>query len=83
MASWLVKRLLDLGLDVRATVRDPQDPRRTAHLSAAAEGSCGALSLCRADLLDAAGFDSAMDGCRIVIHTASPLIVRDVSWGPG
>lgn len=78
VASWLVKRLLDLGLDVRATVRDPQDPRKTAHLNAVAHDCPGTLSLLRADLLDPDAFDPAMADCRLVFHTASPLIVRRV-----
>ncbi|MDE2796968.1 MAG: NAD-dependent epimerase/dehydratase family protein [Gemmatimonadota bacterium] len=31
VASWLVKRLLESGCDVHATVRDPGDPKKTAH----------------------------------------------------
>ena len=78
VASWLVKRLLESGIDVHATVRDPHDPRKTAHLNAAAQDCPGTLSLFRADLLDTAGFDTAMADCSLVFHTASPLIVRHV-----
>ena len=78
VASWLVKRLLERGFDVHATVRDPGDPGKTDHLRAIAEDCPGALSLFRADLLDPDGFDRAMSGCTLVFHTASPLIVRDV-----
>lgn len=79
VASWLVKRLLERGLDVHGTVRDPGDPARTGHLRAIARDCPGTLSLFRADLLDPDGFDRAMEGCRLVFHTASPLIVRDVA----
>ncbi len=79
IASWLIKRLLELGVDVHATVRDTRDPTRTAHLRAAARGRPGTLSLFDADLMDAGGFDRAMAGCHLVFHTASPLIVRDVA----
>ena len=78
VASWLVKRLLELGIDVHGTVRDPRDPARTGHLRTIARGCPGTLSLFRADLLDPDGFDRAMAGCPLVFHTASPLIVRDV-----
>lgn len=78
VASWLVKRLLELGIDVHGTVRDPRDPARTGHLRTIARGRPGTLSLFRADLLDPDGFDRAMAGCPLVFHTASPLIVRDV-----
>lgn len=78
VASWLVKRLLEDGFDVHATVRDPRDPMKTSHLEAIGRGSPGTLSLFRADLLDPGSFDRAMAGCGLVFHTASPLIVRGV-----
>lgn len=78
IASWLVRRLLERGFDVHATVRDTGDPFRTGHLRAVARRRSGKLSLFDADLLEAGGFDHAMAGCHIVFHTASPLIVRDV-----
>ena len=78
IASWLVRRLLERGLDVHATVRDTGDPTRTDHLTAVARGHPATLTLFDADLLEAGGFDRAMAGCHIVFHTASPLIVRDV-----
>ena len=78
VASWLVKRLLERGFDVHATVRDPGDPKKTAHLGEIASDCPGTLSFFRADLLDPDGFDRAMAGCALVFHTASPLIVRDV-----
>ena len=77
VASWLVKRLLEAGCDVRATVRDPGDPAKTAHLRAVAHACPGTLTLFRADLLDPGGFGRAMAGCALVFHTASPLIVRE------
>ena len=78
IASWLVKGLLERDFDVRATVRDPQDPRKISHLEAIAQSCPGKLSLFRADLLDPAGFDRAMMDCTLVFHTASPLIVRNI-----
>ena len=78
IASWLVRRLLERGIDVHATVRDTRDSTRTDHLKASARGRPGTLSLFDADLLEPGGFDRAMAGCHIVFHTASPLIVRDV-----
>lgn len=78
VASWLVKRLLERGCDVRATVRDPADPKKTAHLREIAADCPGTLSLFRADLLDPDGFGRAMADCMLVYHTASPLIVRKV-----
>ena len=78
VASWLVKRLLELGHDVHATVRHAADPVETSHLEAIAADSPGALSLYEAELLDPLGFDRAMNGCEVVFHTASPVIGRGV-----
>ena len=47
VASWLVRKLLELGFDVHATVRDTRDPARTRHLEAIARGRSGTLSLCQ------------------------------------
>lgn len=78
LASWLVRRLLERGFDVRATVRDPADPRKTVHLLAMGEELPGTLALFHADLMEPGGFDRAMAGCVIVFHTASPVVVRGV-----
>ncbi len=79
VASWIVKELLDRGIDVHATVRDAKDPRKTRHLLSMASESPGSLQLFSADLLDPDGFDLAMAGCDVVFHTASPLLVRGVT----
>lgn len=78
VGSWLVRRLLESGVDVHGTVRDPADARRTAHLHRSAAGAPGRLALFAADLLREGSFDAAMAGCRVVFHTASPFIARGV-----
>jgi len=78
VGSWLVKRLLDEGFRVHATVRDPRDELRTGHLHRLAEASAGRLTLFAADLLEPTSFDAAMAGCGLVCHTASPFTVRGV-----
>lgn len=78
VGSWIVRRLLERGLQVHGTVRAPADARRTAHLRALAGDTPGRLTLFAADLLDPGGFDAAMAGCRLVFHTASPFIARGV-----
>ncbi|KAK9036033.1 hypothetical protein V6N11_078054 [Hibiscus sabdariffa] len=74
IASWLVKLLLQRGYTVRATVRDPNDPKKTEHLLSL-DGAKERLHLFKAELLDEGCFDSIVDGCRGVFHTASPVIV--------
>ncbi len=76
IASWIVKYLLADGIDVHATVRDPANLAKTGHLLKAAEGSQGKLTLFKADLLKEGAFDAAMQGCELVIHTASPFVIK-------
>ena len=71
IASWIVKLLLDKGHTVHATVRNVNDPVKVDHLRKIADESSGKLVLFEADLLKDGSFDAAMEGCELVIHTAS------------
>ncbi|KAK8702713.1 hypothetical protein V6N13_021054 [Hibiscus sabdariffa] len=73
IASWLVKLLLSRGYTVRATVRDPNDPKETEHL-VSLDGAKERLHLFKAELLEEGCFDSIVDGCQGVFHTASPVL---------
>lgn len=75
IGSWIVRTLLEAGYTVRGTVRNPQKPKGLEHLHKLSEDHPGRLSLFKADLLDAGSFDDAMDGCELVIHTASPFLL--------
>ncbi|KAJ3669246.1 hypothetical protein LUZ60_011196 [Juncus effusus] len=72
IASWIVKLLLQRGYTVRASVRDPSDPKKTEHLRAL-DGASERLHLFRANLLDEGSFDTVIEGCEAVFHTASPF----------
>ncbi|XP_043691144.1 phenylacetaldehyde reductase-like [Telopea speciosissima] len=72
IASWLVKLLLEKGYTVKASVRDPNDPKKTEHLLAL-DGAKERLQLVKANLLEEGSFDSIVDGCECVFHTASPF----------
>ncbi len=74
VASWLVKKLLDEGYVVHATVRDPDNKQKLQYLDALAEKASGSIRYFKADLLKKDGFKEAMEGCEIVFHTASPFI---------
>lgn len=78
IASWIVKFLLQRGYTVRATVRDPSNPKKVDHLLKL-DGAKERLQLFKADLLEEGSFDSAVEGCDGVFHTASPVrfIVND------
>ncbi|KAG8388989.1 hypothetical protein BUALT_Bualt02G0182800 [Buddleja alternifolia] len=72
IASWLVKVLLQRGYTVKASVRYPNDPKKTQHLLAL-DGAKERLKLIKADVLEEGSFDSIVDGCDGVFHTASPF----------
>ncbi|KAI3796456.1 hypothetical protein L1987_39127 [Smallanthus sonchifolius] len=72
IASWLVKLLLDRGYTVHATIRSLDDPNKTQHLLAL-DGAKERLSLFEANLTVEGSFDSAVNGCVCVFHTASPV----------
>lgn len=78
MASWIIKMLLEEGISVNATVRDPLDIQKVGHLTALTKGSPGKLKLFKADLLDSGSFDEPMQGCELVIHTASPFFITRI-----
>ncbi|XP_058225315.1 phenylacetaldehyde reductase-like isoform X1 [Rhododendron vialii] len=72
IASWLVNLLLQRGYTVKASVRNPNDQRKIEHLLAL-DGAKERLHLFQADLLEEGSFDSIVDGCEGVFHTASPV----------
>ncbi|KAI5387949.1 hypothetical protein KIW84_073876 [Lathyrus oleraceus] len=72
IASWIVKFLLQRGYTVKATVRDPSNPNKVNHLLKL-DGAKERLQLFKADLLEDGSFDSAIQGCHGVFHTASPV----------
>lgn len=76
MASWIIKMLLEEAINVHATVRDPTDNQKIGHLAAMADALPGELKLFKADLLDFGSFEEPMQGCELVIHTASPFFLR-------
>ena len=78
IASWLVKYLLEDGIDVHATVRDPSNDTKVGHLKQIAKGASGTLTLFEADLLHDGAFDEAMTGCELVFHTASPFVISGI-----
>lgn len=75
VASWIVKMLLEKGIDVHATVRNTSNVENVGHLTALAKESEGKLKLFKSDLLDMGSFDRPMRDCELVIHTASPFFI--------
>ena len=73
LASWIIKQLLDEGLNVRATVRNKSNTEKNEHLMKLGDQGKGTLELYEADLLKEGSFDQAMSNCEVVFHTASPF----------
>jgi nucleoside-diphosphate-sugar epimerase len=78
VASWIIKRLLEEGIIVNATVRDPSNIQKVERLKALAGASAGQLKLFKSDLLDNGSFDEPMQDCELVIHTASPFFITGI-----
>lgn len=79
LASWIIKLLLEEGINVNATVRDPSNSKKVDHLTALAKASAGNLKLFKSDLLDPGSFDEPMCDCELVIHTASPFFISGIT----
>ena len=73
IGSHVVRELLDRGYRVRGTVRDPDDPKKAAHLKKIAGDRLDRLELRAADLLDEGAFDDIVAGCEHVYHVASAV----------
>ena len=74
VAGWIVKKLLDEGFTVHATVRDPNNIDKLKYLNNIAAQSSGILRFFKADLLVQGSFDEAIKDCELVFHTASPFL---------
>ncbi|KAL8148576.1 dihydroflavonol 4-reductase-like isoform X2 [Apium graveolens] len=72
IGSWLVKRLLERGYHVRATVRDPGNEKKVKHLLELPNASTH-MSLLKADLAEESSYDDAIQGCEGVFHVATPM----------
>ena len=72
LASWIIKYLLDAGLEVHATARSPS-PTTLSYFDKDNKSRSENLKIFAADLLIKDSFAEAMKHCRTVFHTASPF----------
>ena len=77
IAGWIIKHLVEEGVTVHATVRDPDDKQKIAHLVKLSENNPGEIILLKADLLERGSFNAAANGCKIVFHTVSSFLFKD------
>ncbi|MBB3613017.1 NAD-dependent epimerase/dehydratase family protein [Rhizobium sp. BK602] len=73
VASHLILQLLEADATVHATVRSMRNSDKVKPLTDMQARFPGKLKLFEADLLRSGSFDSAMAGCSIVFHVASPF----------
>lgn len=73
VAGWLVKILLEEGINVHAAVRDPDNKEKITHLEEMAKNSKGKIKYFKTDLLSEGSYLEAMKTCTVVFHTASPF----------
>jgi len=78
LASWIIKMLLEQGINVNATVRNPSDIEKIEHLKTLAKESTGELKLFESNLMDNGSFDEPIQDCELVIHTASPFFIKGI-----
>lgn len=73
LASWIVRRLLECGHEVRATVRSEAKGEGLRRMLEGEGVETASLSTPVADLGSPSGWEEIMTGADCVMHTASPL----------
>lgn len=72
----LAATLLRRGYAVRGSVRSPSRIGEVHDAMAAAGVGSADLEICRLDLLSDRGWAEAVEGCRYVLHVASPFVLE-------
>lgn len=73
VAGQIIRLLLEEGVTVHATVRDPSKKNHFQYLQDIADATKGSIKFFRGDLLEIGSFADALKSCAIVFHTASPF----------
>ncbi|KAL3829739.1 hypothetical protein ACJIZ3_018541 [Penstemon smallii] len=73
LGSFLVKKLLERGYTVHATLRNLGDASKVGLLNGLVDAGSTRLKLFEADIYNPDEFASAIQGCQVVVHMATPL----------
>ncbi|GMY30505.1 dihydroflavonol 4-reductase [Fagus crenata] len=73
IGSWLVKKLLEKGHTVHATLRNQGDTSKVDLLKSFPNAENN-LVLFQADIYNPTEFEPAIEGCEYVFHVATPLV---------
>lgn len=76
LAGRIAEKLLREGFTIHAPIRNPDSKDKTKYLDELVRNSKGSIKYFKADLLDQGSYDEAMEGCELVIHTASPFTIQ-------
>ncbi|KAJ8562661.1 hypothetical protein K7X08_031113 [Anisodus acutangulus] len=76
IASFLVKKLLENGYAVHATLRNLEDKSKVGLLKSLPNAE-GKLKLFQADIYRPEEFEQAIQGCEFVFHVATPYVHSD------
>jgi len=76
LGSHIAKKFIEEGITVHAPIRNPENTEKTKYLEAVANSSSGSIQFFKADLLDEGSYDAPMQGCQLVVHSASPFIAK-------
>ncbi|EOX96220.1 NAD(P)-binding Rossmann-fold superfamily protein, putative [Theobroma cacao] len=77
IGSWLIKVLLEKGYAVHTTIRPDPGNKRDVSFLTSLSGADERLKIFRADLSDPETFGAAIEGCKGVLHVASPMDFQD------
>ncbi|CAM6047044.1 unnamed protein product [Sphagnum compactum] len=75
VGSWIVKTLLDHGYTVLGTVRNLENSKYLLELP----GASDRLKSFVTNLMEPGSFDNVVEGCDGVFHTASPVLLKDIT----
>ncbi len=75
IGSWVVKDLLEKGVNVKVSVRDKSKQEKYQHLFDIEKNAKGTLELVEADLTTKGSFDEVVQDVDAIIHMASPFIL--------
>lgn len=75
VGSWVVFKLLEKGYVVRLTTRNKSKTTKFQYLLDKAEQTSGTLEIWEADLLQEGEYDKVAEGCKYIIHMASPFTI--------
>ncbi|XP_039684270.1 vestitone reductase-like [Medicago truncatula] len=73
LGSWIIKRLLEDGYTVNATVRDDPERKKDVSFLTNLPGASQKLKFFSADLSIPESFNAAIEGCIGIFHTATPI----------